>query len=112
MQKNYIKNNEGNIPYTVVIPIDTELDGVFDEEKIRKDSNYGYWIKQMKTLGYKKTDIVPMIKRKMQANSAGICEQGTVCYLTNLRGGVNYLLAASVTLDKNNNHFFCSREQY
>ena len=112
MQKNYIKNNEGNIPYTVVIPIDTELDGVFDEEKIRKDSNHGYWIKQMKTLGYKKTDIVPMIKRKMQANSAGTCEQGTVCYLTNLRGGVNYLLAATVTLDKNNNHFFCSREQY
>lgn len=112
MQKNYIKNNEGNIPYTVVIPIDTELDGVFDEEKIRKDSNHGYWIKQMKTLGYKKTDIVPIIKSKMKVNSVGVCEQGAVCYLTDLKGGVNYLLAATVTFDNRNNHFFCSREQY
>ena len=70
-----------------MIPIDTELNGVFDKNKIRKDSNHGYWIRQMEAMGYSETQIVPIVK--MKANKNGSCKQGSVCYLNSLRGNVN-----------------------
>ena len=111
IQRDYIKDNKEE-PYTVVIPIDTELNGVFDKDKIRKNSIHGYWIKQMETMGYSQAQIVPMVKTKMKANKDGTCEQGTVCYLEGLRGNVNYLLAATVTFNSDTKHFYCSRKQY
>lgn len=111
IQRDYIKDNKKET-YTVVIPIDTELNGVFDKNKIRKDSNHGYWIRQMEAMGYSETQIVPIVKMKMKANKNGSCKQGSVCYLNSLRGNVNYLLAATVTFDNNTKHFGCTREQY
>lgn len=112
MQKDYIKDNTGNEPYTVVIPINTTIDDVFNENRIRKNSNHGYWISQMKSLGYSEDIIKDMVKDQMTLDKNGLCKQGSVCYLNNLNGNVNYILAATAVIDTKKKHSYCSRDQY
>lgn len=121
MQKGYIKDNTNNKTYTVVIPINTHINEIFDEKKIRKNSNHGYWISVMKEMNYTESEIIEEIKKRHEAKvkdeakadaNADVCEIGETFYFQNLRGNVNYLLAVTCDIDEKEGYSFCTRKDY
>lgn len=106
----YIADNTSSTPYTVVIPINTQLYAVGDEKIIKENSMHGLWLKQMLNCGYDKVTINDLVCKQIKTNGKKQCKIGDYCYIKNIKN-VNYLLVVTCDVSKEKK-LVCSEAQY
>ena len=108
--KRYICDND-NTPYTVVVPINTNINVVGDSTVIKPKSIHGFWLEHMKNKGYDANTLKEEVKKRMIIQGSDcICKIGDFAYIKDIEN-VNYMLIASCVLDEDDKSH-CTIDQY